>query len=226
VYVPPPPNEIERLTSNLEGFFHDERQQIPPLIKVALIHAQFEMIHAFLDGNGRTGRLLITLFLCKQGILQHPLLYLSVYFKRYRSEYYDRLSAISRMGDLEKWVKFFLEGVSEISREAVDLSQKIIALRETDRQRLHSIGRTLPTALRVLEGLYRTPYLSTKDVEKITGIATPNARALIEKLLKLGILHDDDPKRKRNKVYYYKDYIELFKAEDMLNAEESREGEE
>ncbi len=209
-YVPPPPEHLMPLLDNFEKFLHDGTP-IPTLIKIALIHSQFELIHPFLDGNGRTGRLLTTFYLFERGVLKKPLLYLSDYFRRYRSQYLDKLDAISKKGDMEGWVKFFLEAVIEISKEAVELSREIINLREKDREKVSSLGKSTRRAVGLLEKLYSEPIITTKIVKETTGLSTPNAIALINKLIKLGILQESTPARKRNRIYYYKDYLDLFK---------------
>ncbi len=209
-YVPPPPDLLMSLLDNFEKFLHDDAVLIPVLIKTALIHAQFELIHPFLDGNGRTGRLLTTFYLFQKGTLKKPLLYLSDYFKRYRDVYYEKLAAISKKGELEGWVSFYLEAVIEISKEAVELSRKIIKLREEDRKKVSLMGKTTKNALLLLEKLYSEPITTTKKVEQVTNLATPNAIALINKFIKLGILFNLSPEKKRSRVYYYKDYMALF----------------
>ena len=194
VYVPPPPDKLMPLLDNFEKFLHAD-VNIPILIKTPLIHSQFELIHPFLDGNGRTGRLLITFYLYERGILRKPLLYLSDYFRRYRSLYYDRLDAISKKDDIEGWVKFFLEAVIEISKEAVELSRKIIELRERDRKKIAYLGKSAKPALLLLERLYNQPFITANN--------------LIKKFLKLGVLKEWG-NRKRNRVFFYEEYLNLF----------------
>jgi len=207
-FVPPPPKEVMSLLDNLEKFFYD-KSQMPILIKAGLIHAQFEMIHPFLDGNGRIGRLLITFYLCQQKVLNKPLLYLSDFFKKYRQEYYDRLNAFHEKDDIEGWLKFLLEGINITSNEAVETSKKIIKLREEDLKRIFTLGRSVHKATLVFNHLFHTPLVTIKDVERITGLKNPNALMLINKLTKLGILSETTG-RKRNKVFAYENYIKLF----------------
>jgi Fic family protein len=207
-FVPPPPHEIMPLLDNLEKFFYD-KSPTPILVKTGLIHAQFEVIHPFLDGNGRIGRLLITFYLCQQKVLNKPLLYLSDFFKKYRQEYYDRLNAFHEKDDIEGWLKFFLDGIIITAKEAVETSKKIIKLREEDMKRIFTLGRSLNKATLVFNHLFHTPLITIKDVEKITGLKNPNALALINKLVNLGILTETTG-RKRNKVFAYERYIKLF----------------
>jgi Fic family protein len=207
-FVPSPPQEITNLLDNLEKFFHDQ-SQLPILLKTALIHTQFENIHPFLDGNGRVGRLLITFYLCQQKILARPLLYLSSYFKKYRQEYYDRLNAVHEKDDIEGWLKFFLDGVAVTAEQAVETSKKIIKLREKDLEKISKLGRSTPKAMVVFNFLFHNPFLTIKDVEKITELKNPNALALINKLVAVDILKETTGK-KRNKIFGYQSYIDLF----------------
>ena len=208
-YVPPPPNKLNDLLGNFEAFLHSD-DNIPVLMKAALIHSQFELIHPFLDGNGRVGRLLIILYLIMKGILTKPLLYLSDYFLRNRSDYYSNLNAISREGDLTRWVKFFLNAVIEISAESVALSRKIIALKERDIGKISHLGKTTNNALLLLNNLYREPFINAKLVKDITTLKGPNVYSLINKFIELNILVDLTPQKRKNKIYYYKEYFELF----------------
>lgn len=209
-YVPPPVGELMPLLDNFEKFIHGE-DELPALIKTALIHSQFEMIHPFNDGNGRVGRLLITLYLYDKKILRKPLLYLSDYFARYRDEYYNRLGAVSKYGDIEGWIMFFLDAVKAISEEAVDLSRKIIALRERDRSRLHRLGTPVAAnARKLLDNLYHAPLIDAEKVRNITGLKGQNAYNLINRMMELDILKQTDGYRKRNRFFIYKEYVDLF----------------
>jgi len=207
-FVPCPPQELINALGDLEKFFYNN-SKIPVLIKTGLIHAQFENIHPFLDGNGRIGRLLITFYLCQQKVLDRPLLYLSDFFKKYRQEYYDRLNAIHDKDDIENWLKFFLEGVDVTARQAVETSKKIIKLKEEDTKKIETLGRSTPKAAEVFNFLFHTPMLKIKDIEKITGLKNPNALFLTNKMVALGILKEITGK-KRNKVFVYQKYISLF----------------
>lgn len=172
-YVPPPPHEMLQSLDNLERFLHSP-QPMPTLIKVGLAHAQFETIHPFLDGNGRTGRLLITFLLCEQNILKRPLLYISYYFKKYRAEYYDRLQAVRDSGNWEGWLKFFLRGVYEVAQEAAATARKIVNLKEEHRQLvLNTMGRRSGNAIALLESLYFRPIFTVEHAEAITNLSYP-----------------------------------------------------
>jgi Fic family protein len=208
-YVPPPPHEMLKCLDNLERFLHDS-QPMPILIKVGLAHAQFETIHPFLDGNGRTGRLLITFLLCEQNILKRPLLYLSYYFKRYRSEYYDRLQAVRDAGGWEEWLKFFLKGVYEVAQEAATTARQIVNLKEEHRQLiLNKLGRKSGNAIALLESLYFRPIFTVEHVETITNLSYSNANSLIKQLIELGILQEITG-QKRNRAFSYAPYLAIF----------------
>jgi len=208
-FVPPPANEILALLSDMEKFIH-EQDRIPPLIKTALIHAQFETIHPFLDGNGRIGRLLITLFLYQQTILRRPLLYLSHYFKTNRSLYCDSLQSIRDDGDWEGWIKFFLQGVYIVGQAASKTARDIIALREHDRKLIQSeLGRASGKALELLDILYELPVVTMKKVVLMLGITWPTASSLVRRFVDLGILHERT-KKKKNRVFRYQKYYDLF----------------
>jgi len=207
-FIPPPPHEMNLSIDNLEKFIH-HNNEIPILVKIALIHAQFETIHPFLDGNGRIGRLLITFYLCQQGALGKPLLYLSEYFKAHRTEYYDRLDAYHEKDDIEGWLKFFLEGVAITADKAVETTRRILRLREQDVHKVMALGRSSANGKKVLDYLYKSPYIQIKNVETITGLKNPNALALVNKLEKANILEEFTGKT-RNKIFAYHDYLKLF----------------
>lgn len=207
-FIPAPPQEIVSLLDNLEKFLHD-KSPMPILLKIGLIHAQFENIHPFLDGNGRIGRLLITFYLCQQKVLDKPLLYLSDFFRKYRQEYYGCLDALHEKDDIEGWLKFFLEGVAVTAEQAVETSKKIMKLREENLKKIMTLGRSASKATLVFNFLFHTPLTTIKDVERITGLKNPNALALVNKLVKLEILKEITGK-KRNKVFAYQQYIKLF----------------
>ena len=208
-YVPPPPHEMLQSLDNLEKFLHSP-QPIPTLIKAGLAHAQFETIHPFLDGNGRTGRLLITFLLCEQNILQRPLLYISYYFKKYRSEYYDRLQAVRDNGNWEGWLKFFLRGVYEVAQEAAATARKIVNLKEEHRQLvLNEMGRRSGNAIALLESLYFRPIFTVEHAEAITNLSYPNANTLIKDLSNIGLLQEITG-QKRNRAFSYAPYLAVF----------------
>lgn len=209
LFVPPPRNEVNRLLGQLENFLHDE-SPLPPLIRIGLSHAQFETIHPFLDGNGRVGRLLITLFLVEKTLLRRPVLYLSYYFKKNRAEYYDRLQAIRDRGDWESWLLFFLEGVAQVANLAAETAQKVLRLREDHRQRiLDTFDRAAAAPLRVLDKLYELPVTSPNIVMEDVKTSYPTANNIVQQLEKMGILNEITGQR-RNRVYLYRTYMGLF----------------
>jgi Fic family protein len=208
-FVPPPPHEVPRLLSNLETFLH-RSDDIPLLLKVGMAHAQFETIHPFLDGNGRVGRLLITFLLCERKVLLKPVLYLSWYFKKYRTEYYERLQAIRDSGDWNGWLTFFLKAVDEVSRQATETARRIMALREEHRQRVtQSMGRAAANGHRLLENLYQRPIMQVSDVRKLNNTTQPAADMLVRRFVDAGILTEMTGQR-RNRRFAYQPYIRLF----------------
>ena len=208
VFIPPPAHLVMDLLDNLEKYFYDTNP-LPTLIKSGLLHAQFEGIHPFLDGNGRIGRLLITFYLCQKGVLKKPLLYLSDFFKEYRQDYYDKLQAFHGKYDIEGWLKFFLTGVSKTAKKAITTAQNIQKLRANDISKIIKLGRSSEKALILLNALFKTPIVRIKDIEKITKLSNPNALILTEKMTRLDILKETTGK-KRNRVYQYQKYIETF----------------
>lgn len=208
-FVPPPPHEIGPALSDLEKFLHAPGD-LPALVQIGLAHAQFETIHPFLDGNGRVGRLLITFFLCQQEILQRPVLYLSHYFKRHRSEYYEHLQAVRDRGDWESWLEFFVTGVLETSREATETARRILALREDHRSRItESLGRAAGNGHRILEYLYQRPILKVVEIEKLLDVTYAAANGLVSRLTSLGLLQEITG-QKRHRVFRYAPYLDLF----------------
>ena len=208
-FVPPPPMEVAPQLAELEKFLHFN-DTLPLLIKVGLAHAQFETIHPFLDGNGRVGRLLITFLLCEQKILTKPVLYLSHYFKKHRQQYYDELQSVHSGGTWEKWLRFFLRGVIEVSGEAAETTRSILALREHHREAVaDQLGRTAGNGHRVLEALYNQPVISVDEVSALTGVTYPVANNLVTRMVAAGILHEFT-NRKRNRKFIYRDYVDLF----------------
>lgn len=207
-FVPPPTHEILSLMGNLETYMYD-KMPMPVLLKTGLIHAQFETIHPFLDGNGRTGRLITTFYLCQQGVLHKPLLYLSEYFKKNRQTYYDRLNRYRVNDDIEGWLEFFLQGIIETSQKAVETSRKIISLRENSIQKIATLGKSTENGIKVLNSLFHTPLVRVKDVEGILSIKNPNALTIVSKLEKLGILKEITGNQ-RNRIFSFSEYIKLF----------------
>lgn len=209
VYVPPPPHEIPAAMSNLEKFIHDDSLSITPLLKAGIVHAQFETIHPFLDGNGRLGRLLITLILYRYQVLDEPLLYLSLYFKRHRQTYYEKLNSIRKDGDWEGWLKFYLQGIAEISQQAIEAARKIIDLQNRDRERLRARSRSA-VLFRLLDVLCKNPVLNVATAADILAVTLPTARTAIKSLEETGILQETTG-RKRDRSYSYQEYLEIIK---------------
>jgi Fic family protein len=208
-FVPPPPGLVPEALSDWEKFLHGT-QGLPPLIKIALAHVQFETIHPFLDGNGRVGRLLITFLLTEQEILHKPVLYLSHYFKRHRQDYYDHLQRVREVGDWEAWVAFFLQGVIEVSREAAETARAVLMLRETHRAAItESLGRAAGSGHKVVESLVDRPILGVKEVKSLTGTTWAAANNLVSRFVDLGILTEVTGYA-RNRRFRYSPYIELF----------------
>jgi len=209
-FVPPPPTEMHRCLDDFEKFLYSENIY-PPLIKAALAHAQFETIHPFLDGNGRTGRLLTTFYLCKLGMVERPVLYLSEYFLNNQQAYYDALDEYhSESGDVYTWLDFFLDGVAIISEEAIETSKKINTLRQKDIAKIQTLGRRAKTGTTVLDNLYKLPIVSVRKIEDWTGLSRPQANELVKKLVDIGILEQKDKNVEYGREFWYKDYLSLF----------------
>jgi Fic family protein len=209
-FVPPPPHELNRVLGDFEKFLNNS-QPYSPLVKVALMHAQFETIHPFLDGNGRTGRLLITLKLCYDRVLEYPVLYLSEYFKRNRDVYFERLSDYHDKSDINRWLLFFLEGVKEVALEATEVSKAIVKLRESHMAKAHSLGgRQAPSAIKLLMGLYRQPIVDIATVQQITELSRPAANGLVQKFVEIGILAQTDESKTYGRQFSYDEYLNLF----------------
>jgi Fic family protein len=182
---------------------------LPPLVKAGLLHVQFETIHPFLDGNGRLGRLLITLFLCAQGVLQQPLLYLSLYFKARRADYYRLLQEVRESGAWEAWLEFFLEGVTLTANQAFDAATRIHALIARDRERIGAEAQRASSALRVHEVLQTSPFLTTARAGARTGLTKPTINAAFEQLQQLGIVEEITNKR-RGRIWAYRAYLAIL----------------
>jgi len=212
-FVPPPPTEMKQSLSDLEKFLYSE-DEYSPLIKSALVHAQFETIHPFLDGNGRTGRLLTTFYLCKLGLLERPVLYLSDYFMNNQQAYYDALNAYhSEKGDVSIWLDFFLDGIAIIAKEAVEVSKKINDLTKKDTVKIQSLGRRAKTGMTVLENLYKLPIISVRKVEEWTGLSRTQSNELVQKLIELNILEQRNKDVEYGREFRYRDYLKLFTNE-------------
>ncbi len=213
-FVPPSPTDMNRALDNLEAFIHTEKS-LPILLKLALVHAQFETIHPFLDGNGRMGRLLITFILCYENILRKPLLYLSYYFKMHRLEYYERLQKIRDEGDWESWLKFFLRGIYEVAQEATTTARNIVQLRERHRNIIATHLPRLGGTYQLLEYLYQRPIITVNGAAKVTGLSYANANRLITRFQEYGLLRQMDTLQ-RNRRFMYADYLAMFSDEEPL----------
>lgn len=212
VYIPPCVDDMNDALGDLEKYFYVE-DDVPPLIKIALIHSQFETIHPFVDGNGRMGRLLITFWLYQQEILHRPLLYLSYYFKRNKAEYYDKLMAVRDNGEWEQWVKFFLRGIIEISMESTESARRIDALRLKKVEQINALSNaTSANARKVLDELFVTPRITRARIAEIAEVSDPTAGTLVHQLESLGILVDESPSKKRNKTYVFKEYMDILEV--------------
>ena len=210
VFVPPPPSEVELCMSHLERFLHSEADGLPWLARAALAHVQFETIHPFLDGNGRVGRLLITLLLCHAGVLREPLLYLSLYLKQNRHAYYDLLEEVRRTGDWEKWLDFFLEGVRVTSESAVATAQRLTSMFARDRDAVERKGqRRAGSALRVLRAFTERPILSIAQASSYSGLSVVGATSAIGLLTDMGIVHEITGQA-RNRLFAYTEYISVL----------------
>ncbi|MGB9671250.1 MAG: Fic family protein [Halothiobacillaceae bacterium] len=207
-FVPPPPDAVEPCMAALEHFLH--APDAPgALLKAALAHVQFETIHPFLDGNGRVGRLLIALILHHDGVLRQPLLYLSLYFKQHRAEYYRLLDTVRQSGDWEAWLDFFLDGVAETATGAVDTAHRLLALFAADAARVQTLGRAAANALRVFDALRRRPLASIDELSQRLGLSFPTVARAIEALEKLGIVREITG-RKRERVFAYQAYLDVL----------------
>lgn len=210
VFVPPHHASIAALMSDLEKFANDKLNLLPDLLKVALIHYQFETIHPFLDGNGRVGRLLITIYLVSKGILKQPILYLSEFFEKYRTLYYDNLMRVRTHNDINQWFKFFLTGIIETSKSGVKTFDSILQLQKVLDNKIKGIGYRSGDALKVVEYLYSKPIIDAQKVSEIIGKSHTPAYNLLAVLEDLGIVKEIT-KAQRGKLYVFNDYIELYK---------------
>jgi len=208
-FVPPPHHEVPQKLAELETFLHTDTK-LPLLIKIGLVHAQFETIHPFLDGNGRVGRLLITFLLCERKVLQKPVLYLSWFFKRHRQRYYEELQSVRTNGAWEQWLAFFLRGIVEVSGQATDTARRILALREEHRHIVtENFGRATSNGHRVLEHLYERPIISVSNVQGLIGTTYAAANGMVARMVESGILQEYTG-RARNRRFMHQSYVDLF----------------
>lgn len=209
-FIPPHPSDLPDVLTDLEKFWHDRALEIPDLIKIALGHYQFETIHPLLDGNGRIGRLLITLQLVELGILKKPTLYISDFFERNRAHYYDALAGVTQSGDMDRWIRFFLTGVIDTAKKGIETFIKIIELRQKYEALLDKMeARRRRHALALLNKLYATPIVTLKDITKLIPVSFQTASTLAKELESLGILREMTG-YKRNRVFVMREYINLF----------------
>ncbi|MFN3361084.1 MAG: Fic family protein [Pseudanabaenaceae cyanobacterium] len=208
-FVPPPPHSVQDRMAELERFLHGANNPYPALIKAALAHVQFETIHPFLDGNGRIGRLLIAFVLHCDQVLSQPILYLSLYFKQHRDEYYRLLNQVRTEGDWEAWLDFFLEGVEQTATNAVETAKRLLLLFQRDEQKIHAAGRGASTALRVFRVMCERPLVNLNQVCERTGLSFPAVARAMQTLEKLGLVRENTGQR-RNRVFVYHDYLNIL----------------
>lgn len=208
-FVPPPATDLMACLDSFEKFLHDETIQLPALIKAALAHVQFETIHPFLDGNGRLGRLLITLILCVDGILRQPLLYLSLYLKTHRQTYYHHLQSVRETGDWEAWIKFFLTGVAETANQATQTAQEIMALFEKDRTVIENSKKSTAAVLKLHAYLQRHPIANTTKVKKAHELSLQTILRSFQTLESLGIVNEIT-RKSRHKIFVYKEHLDIL----------------
>ncbi|MCY4590034.1 MAG: Fic family protein [Alphaproteobacteria bacterium] len=209
IYVPPPVSELDACLGDFERFVHEDGSQLPPLIKAGLLHAQFESIHPFLNGNGRIGRLLVTLYLCVHGVLRTPLLYLSLYLKTHRVDYYRLLQEVRERGTWEAWLEFFLDGVAETANQAFDAATRIVELFKLDHDRITAESDRAGSALRVHGLLQQNPIVTSNVLVEKTGLTAPTVNASLADLERLGIVTEVTGRR-RGRVFSYRAYLDIL----------------
>ncbi len=211
-FVPPPADVVPDCLASLERFLNDDPEPVPPLIKAALVHVQFETIHPFLDGNGRIGRLLIVLQLVADGVLREPMLYPSLYFKTHRALYYELLNEVRLRGDWERWLDFFAEGIETSAAQAVATANALLALVNADRDRITDLGRAAASALAVHQALQRQPIATSAALVKATRLTPATVNKSLAHLERIGVVHEVT-NRKRGRVFSYREYVEELAAE-------------
>lgn len=212
VFIPPPHEDVNSLMGDLENFLHNEDTGLTDLLKIAIAHYQFETIHPFLDGNGRIGRLMITLYLVEKGIIEKPVLYLSDFFEKNRSNYYDYLTKVRSQNELLKWVKFFLVGIIETCQSSSMTLKSILELKkDCEENRIYRLGKKVNTAKRLVDFLFQQPIVDAEMVSNQTGVSLVSSYKLIDDFVRLGILKEMT-EAKRNKLYVFDEYFTLFKS--------------
>ncbi|MBV8803824.1 MAG: Fic family protein [Sinobacteraceae bacterium] len=209
-FVPPPPTQLDACLTNLEQYFH---QPANPIVKAALAHVQFETIHPFLDGNGRVGRLLITLLFCNDKVLRKPLLYPSLYFKEHRQQYYEELNAVRASGDYERWIDFFAEAIRHSAEVAIETGRRVTQAFHEDRTQLRSVPRLAGSLLMIQEALQAKPVTTVAILREVTGLTTPTVNSLLRELESRGIVKESTG-RARDRVYVYRRYLDALAAEE------------
>jgi Fic family protein len=208
-FVPPPPQEVERCMGELETFLHSDT---PIIVKAALAHVQFETIHPFLDGNGRIGRLLVTLLLCHDQVLREPLLYPSLYLKQHREQYYAELNAVRQTGDFERWIEFFAVAIRVSAEQAITTGQRIFAVFQEDREAIRALGRVAANVLLVQEALQAKPLATVASLTQATKLSNPTVGQALRELERLGIVRETTG-RARDRVFAYARYVDALNAE-------------
>ncbi len=209
VFVPPPPEMLAECLNQFEHFLHDDQTGLPLLLRAGLIHVQFETIHPFLDGNGRLGRLLITLLLCAHGALREPILYLSLYFKTNRTAYYELLDRVRTKGDWEAWLDFFLIGVRDTAEQAANATREILDLFNQDRKKIETLGRPAASVLRVFQHMQRNPIIAIPSTAKRIRISAPTVAKSLGLMIDLGFVKETTG-RERHRVFVYRRYLEIL----------------
>lgn len=209
LFVPPPVNELGPCLDAFERFIHEDTSRLPALIKAGLLHVQFETLHPFLDGNGRIGRLLVTLYLCINGVLNKPLLYLSLFLKTHRAEYYRLLQEVRENGNWEAWLDFFLTGVAQTANQAFEAATHIVDLFRQDRERIATEGERANSTLRIHDLFQLNPFLTSNQLVRQTGLSSPTVNTALADLQRLGII-EEVTGRKRGRVFSYRRYLSVL----------------
>ena len=209
-FIPPEPNMLPDLLTDIEKFLHNEELEIPEIVKAGIVHYQFETIHPFLDGNGRTGRLLIILYLISTGLLNKPVLYISDFFERNRMSYYDSLAMVKKTDNMTQWLKFFLNGVVETAKSSIKTFDRIIKLKNDVDNKISKIGKKAANGQRLIELLYSEPKVNSKTVSEKLGISVVSANGLLSTFVEIGIL-EEKTGFNRNRYYVFEEYVKIFR---------------